>query len=663
MAIKKGINILVLMLILVLAISNVSAFFDWWQYSPNLQEITNSQDFNANGRFDLGYNNLSSLNTLSNYAIQTGNSFNQLEVTNRIIGINSYAFMTNGNYLTAYDTNLLDVAELNSGQQVGTLTLLPSGTDIIKIFGIFNDGSYKFKFYRFNTTSKVFTLQNSSNTVSGSPDSIRCLDSGTLYFSYSGVVCLGYSSLSGSQQNLNTYYDNGSVTNLNISDNVVTGLVNYLDVNHDGKLEVLYMSPLNLSLIYLNGTQIFKRTSDAGYFYSSSTFFDPDLTTTMKIAYVQSLISGTSSNIKLGYMRIDGTTFNGVSPFTISSAGTTATRTFTGFFSVGNYNSDGFDEVAIAFSNSSTTFIDIIDRSGNILSQNTISGGFLSRGIQQNGGQIISAKLNNDNYFDFIINDYTGNNSVVYDIQNNQTIARVNGSVFPTEFVLSGKLQLIGYNSTSIFLLAPNFTNSNPNITSLSLFPDSTLQIGTLAITVNANDSENDEIFYSASCGNGNIVTENTSNLLNCNYNSVGIFNLTVYVHDAYHTDFNQFSTFITVINTATCNFNSICESGGGENFLTCPSDCNINNESINPVSNQSQLGSINTLTIPTQLVDTSNPNSNSGLLPEIYFGITNFLSHSLSPLILIVFIIFAVLIMLTIGTIIRKIFIKVTNS
>ena len=130
---------------------------------------------------------------------------------------------------------------------------------------------------------------------------------------------------------------------------------------------------------------------------------------------------------------------------------------------------------------------------------------------------------------------------------------------------------------------------------------------------------------------------------------------MTVGCSDIVHpSNYSTLTQLITVTQgVISCNNNAICESGLGENANTCPSDCGT----------QTISGSAGAIAIPSQLVDTSSPNSNNGLLPEIYFGIINFLSNSLSPIIVVVFIIFTTLIILTIGSIIRKIFIKVTNS
>jgi ABC-type siderophore export system fused ATPase/permease subunit len=58
------------------------------------------------------------------------------------------------------------------------------------------------------------------------------------------------------------------------------------------------------------------------------------------------------------------------------------------------------------------------------------------------------------------------------------------------------------------------------------------------------------------------------------------------------------------------------------------------------------------------KIVDTDN--INSGFLPEIYYGILGFLSNTLSPMIILVFVIFFVLIILAIAMIVKNVFKKV---
>ena len=52
--------------------------------------------------------------------------------------------------------------------------------------------------------------------------------------------------------------------------------------------------------------------------------------------------------------------------------------------------------------------------------------------------------------------------------------------------------------------------------------------------------------------------------------------------------------------------------------------------------------------------------NTEQGLLPSVYYGIATFLSNIMTPAIIIIFVVFICLIMVTIGTIIKKIAMKI---
>ena len=95
------------------------------------------------------------------------------------------------------------------------------------------------------------------------------------------------------------------------------------------------------------------------------------------------------------------------------------------------------------------------------------------------------------------------------------------------------------------------------------------------------------------------------------------------------------------------CNYNNVCESR--EDYENCLADCPA------PTSNPSEWQEVN---LPTKIVDVDNPEQ--GLLPEVYYGILGFFSETLSPMIILIFVIFFVLIILTLGTIIKKIAMKV---
>jgi len=62
---------------------------------------------------------------------------------------------------------------------------------------------------------------------------------------------------------------------------------------------------------------------------------------------------------------------------------------------------------------------------------------------------------------------------------------------------------------------------------------------------------------------------------------------------------------------------------------------------------------------LPTDFFVSQN-NTKEGLLPSIYYGTLSFFQNNLMPLIIIIFLIFSVLIILSIGIIIKKLFEKI---
>ena len=99
------------------------------------------------------------------------------------------------------------------------------------------------------------------------------------------------------------------------------------------------------------------------------------------------------------------------------------------------------------------------------------------------------------------------------------------------------------------------------------------------------------------------------------------------------------------------CDNDDVCESSQGETYINCPNDCPTPTETT-----QVEGG----IAIPLDLVNTED--TDKGLLPEIYYGTLGFFSSVLEPSILLIFVIFFVLIMITIGAIIVKIAKKVSN-
>jgi hypothetical protein len=255
---------------------------------------------------------------------------------------------------------------------------------------------------------------------------------------------------------------------------------------------------------------------------------------------------------------------------------------------------------------------------------------------------MISAKLNGDSYYDFIVSSYVNNTKMyAFDLQNNKLILNYTGFFIPVDFNSDGALELLGYNTANLILLRGNYTNQNAVLNTLTFLPSTSPAVySPMTITIGATDQENDVLYYKVDCGNG-VITETISNTRQCTYASTGDAWLTAYVRDSYHVTYSNYSQLISV--GGVSNY-----TGNGTGIITPPDE------------NTTSITATNGMTLPTQLVNPDN--FNQGLLPEIYFGTLAFFSSILSPTIILVMVIFFALIMVTIGMIIKKIAGKVAD-
>jgi hypothetical protein len=603
---------------------------DWREYSPQYTYSTNSQDINSKGFFNLGYSRILKGCDFGGISSPIRNDVATQLVT-KTIGSNQFLVLTDDGFLSIYNSNFTKLSSIYSGNQVYSLSLFGVDDDTLRILGIFsNTTGYYFSVFDYDVggslTKVVTTLTRLGVSSFNNPSGIKCMD-GSVYFGYNGIVCLGYTGGMALSWNMATYYDNGTFIEKPMPSDATSGYTprtpSFLDVNNDEKLEVLTWNEVNLYLTYPNGTLIWKkyyRTGDWSM-YNDAVFFK--VSGVYKIAYST---YSSPTNYRINYVNLDGSVYNGVSDFSIYGGNGITT----GQMSVLDWDNDGTDEIAVSYSNTTATTLKLFNNFGSVLKTGIIKANI--------GASVISTRLNEDDYYDFVLSSNDGTTKMfAFDLQNNVQILNSSGSFIPVDFNSDGVVDILGYNSTGLTLITSNYTNQNAVLNTLTFIPSITPAVfSPMTITIGASDPESDIMYYYVDCGNGVITSESTSSSAQCTYNSTGDAYLTAYVRDQYHVTYDSYSQ--------TINVGAVSNETGE---ITQPDE--------NTTTIQATNGG---MTLPTQLVDTEN--INQGLLPEIYFGTLAFFSSILTPTIVLVFVIFFALIMATIGMIIKKIADKV---
>jgi nitrous oxidase accessory protein NosD len=177
-----------------------------------------------------------------------------------------------------------------------------------------------------------------------------------------------------------------------------------------------------------------------------------------------------------------------------------------------------------------------------------------------------------------------------------------------------------GYSNLTQTVKVLSTCNSLPIITAVGISDCCISPESLITFTIYAIDPENDTMSYSHSCFDGDPMTpfNTTGSNRSCYYGNEGTFTLIVFVNDTRHTSWNSYPQTIVALPDIT----GVC---GG----TC---------------------------IQTNLIDMNNPNNPNALLPQLYFGSLAFFKTTLSPMLILGMAIFFVLIMITLGVIIRKI-------
>lgn len=670
---KIGMSIILFFMSVIFLTAFTSAY-DWGTYGSNTIYMPQSQLSTINGYFNETYSTIAIAQGATNSPSQP--LISQLNNPN-----DYYMIVQNGNYLQLYDESFTLVNELSTGQVLGTLDVIDANGDgNNEIAGIYSLGSgyYDFRVYQYNYASNIMSLFNNFSFYEPTN------------FTSTGVRCLSYS-----VNTCFTLYDTNNGTgytryfqSFNITTNTTTGfllgysiaptkeVVQWQDYNNDGINEFISVSNDRAFVFSQTGNMLFQATnSSTERRIANVKFFHPDSSNLWKVAVIYESTCGNPLDrcLKLNTYKTDNSSFYSVSQSLIGSFANVDMSVFG--VAIGDYNNDIYDDIYIASYeegggspppqyNSITIFKGL---DGSIFHYNrtakTVSPSTHLVDAEYPSASLTLARMNQDSFPELIITSL--NRTRVYDpittksIYLSQSVPSYAKQCVPADLLFNGDLSIVCSGSGNSQAYFSSYTNTNPTINSLTLDPSAFLIIGqTLNVLISATDVDGNLIRYFVDCGNGVNTTEDYSNFKSCSYESVGSFDLVVYVRDDFHSTYNQFNVTILVTETGeTCNLNLVCEAELGETTSNCPSDCVSGGGSIG--------GEDGTLEIPIQLVDTTQTyavGEERGLLPSIYYGTLGFLSHSLAPIFLLVFVIFVVLIMFAIGTIVKKLFVKVTS-
>jgi hypothetical protein len=618
----------------------------WQQYGGELTKITHSQNPSSYSNID---NTTSLLVTNINGMTYDTSYPTQPLVTDFLNGgFTRLVIIQNGNFLQFFDKNLILISEIDTGgvllgqMQNGDFNNDGLSNEIAGIYRI-NNTDIQLRYYQYNLTTNFLNLLSSadySDVTTINTTGVRCVGGSQSFCAF----VFG----NATSTTIVKHFFNGTQYSNNTFGTLGFEVLALEDINNDNEYEGMAYDNSRVSVWNLIGGNIVGNLSNtASFSIDNARIVRVDGTPLYKIAVVEK--SNTGSSFRVRVNRLDG------SLLWMSSLTGVIQQIFgTGIY---DYNNDGFDDIWVGYVDNSASKLKIYSGSTGTLLFDGNPYADMDDGTSMFGTQAFTIARMSSSSTPSIVFQQFGGKVIIFNPSIPPTRELFNMGTSGLSSCITADLNFDGQNDiicsksglTSVALT--NSTNSNAVLNSVTFSPSTTIQVGnTLNALISCSDAEGDAIRYSSSCDTGTNFTESYSASRDCLYNNTGLYNLTLRCRDIYHDDYSLMSQIISVSQTGqTCNNNGICETG--ESNINCPNDCYVSGVNYT----QTQGG----MSLPTKLVDTTG-NTETGLLPEIYYGTLAFFSNTMQPMIILIFLILSVFIILGIGMIIKRIVEKI---